>query len=118
MDRRVFLWRSLWVLLAAPAVGEARPAPKVNRIGWLTPSPGRQHDSFVGMFVEGLRERGWVEGQHFAIEIRGADRKPERFPELAADLVRAAGGPTHLDGDERLTRVGRYARGLASQRNP
>ena len=39
-------------------------------------------------FWPGLHELGWVEGQSIAIEWRWAEGKPERLPELAADLVR------------------------------
>jgi len=46
-----------------------------------------------------LRERGYIEGQNIAIEYRYAEGKPDRYPELAAELVRlkvdiivAAGG--------------------------
>jgi len=51
-----------------------------------------------------------VEGQNFAIDFRGADRKPERFPDLAADLVRVkvdvivtAGGPASLQAARNAT---------------
>ena len=41
---------------------------------------------------EGLRQElsklGWIEGKNIAIEYRFAEQKPERLPELAADLVR------------------------------
>ena len=39
-------------------------------------------------FRKGLRDLGWVEGRDFAIEARFAEGKPERLPELAAQLVR------------------------------
>jgi hypothetical protein len=59
------------------------------RIGFLvvspinpTPSPNRI------AFIQGLRELGWVEGSNLAIEMRGADGKPERLPGLVADLLR------------------------------
>ena len=35
-----------------------------------------------------LRERGYIEGQNIAIEYRYAEGKRDRFPELAAELVR------------------------------
>jgi putative tryptophan/tyrosine transport system substrate-binding protein len=34
-----------------------------------------------------LSKLGWVEGKNLAIEYRFAELKPERLPELAADLV-------------------------------
>jgi putative ABC transport system substrate-binding protein len=40
-------------------------------------------------FLEGLRDLGYVEGQTIAIEWKWAENKIERFPELAAELVRA-----------------------------
>ena len=39
-------------------------------------------------FLRGMQELGYVEGKHFVIEYRSADGLDERFPELAADLVR------------------------------
>ena len=35
-----------------------------------------------------LRERGYIEGQNIAIEYRYAEGKRDRYPELAAELVR------------------------------
>ena len=35
-----------------------------------------------------LRELGYIEGQNIAIEYRYAEGKPDRRPELAAELVR------------------------------
>src|SRR6202035_1896013 len=50
--------------------------------------------------LRGLRELGYVYGEQFVTEPRGAAGKPERFPGLAAELVRlqvdviVAAGPT------------------------
>jgi putative ABC transport system substrate-binding protein len=75
------------VLLAAPLAGQAQPAGKVWRIGVLS---GRvTAESPDGMaFRKGLRELGYVEGQHIAIEWRVSGGSAERLPALAAELVR------------------------------
>jgi putative ABC transport system substrate-binding protein len=38
--------------------------------------------------LRGLRERGYVEGQNLQIEYRSADGRADRFPDLAAEMVR------------------------------
>ncbi len=45
-------------------------------------------DSFTKELREGLRQLGFVEGQNLAFEFRSADGRPERLPELAAELVK------------------------------
>jgi putative ABC transport system substrate-binding protein len=59
-----------------------------------------------------LRERGYIEGQNIAIDYRYSDRKPERAPELAAELVRLkvdviiiAGGPTWVQAAKNATKT-------------
>jgi len=75
-------------LLAGPLPTEAQQAGKVYRIGWLhAGSPATGAGGFQAL-RQGLRERGWVEGQNIAIEGRWAEGKHERFPALAAELVR------------------------------
>jgi ABC-type uncharacterized transport system substrate-binding protein len=41
----------------------------------------------LGAFREGLRERGYVDGQNIVIETRAADGNIERYRSLAAELV-------------------------------
>jgi putative ABC transport system substrate-binding protein len=41
----------------------------------------------VDAFRQGLRERGYVEGQSIVIEYRSADGRIERFPQLANELA-------------------------------
>jgi putative ABC transport system substrate-binding protein len=54
----------------------------------------------VNALLGGLRELGYVWGEHFVTEPRGGEGKLERFPDLAAELVRlrvdviVAAGPT------------------------
>src|SRR3954468_15832400 len=39
--------------------------------------------------LEGFRQLGYVDGQNLSIEYRYAQGRPERLPELAADLVQS-----------------------------
>jgi putative ABC transport system substrate-binding protein len=41
----------------------------------------------VKALLQELSKLGWIEGKNFTIEYRYAERKTERLPELAADLV-------------------------------
>ena len=85
MDRRAFLG-ALGLFGAARAV-EAQSAGKVPRIGYLafdlTGGDPRPREAFL----QGLRDLGHVEGRTFVIEYRDAERKTERLPGLAAELV-------------------------------
>jgi putative ABC transport system substrate-binding protein len=42
----------------------------------------------VEAFRQGLRDLGWIEGQSIAVEVRTAEGKYDRLPDLAAELVR------------------------------
>jgi putative ABC transport system substrate-binding protein len=42
----------------------------------------------LDVFQQAMRALGWVEGQNLSLELRFAELKYERFPELAAELVR------------------------------
>ena len=74
-------------LLASPLAAAAQQPAKVPRIGVLYPGAARTLIPRMEGFRQGLRELGYVEGQNMAVETRSADGRPERFPELAADLV-------------------------------
>ncbi len=68
MDRRTFLAGTGSVLLAAPHVAHAQQAGKVYRIGWLAGAPNPPERWKV--FLDAMRERGWIEGQNFTTEFR------------------------------------------------
>ena len=77
---------ALCVALLLPVAATDAPAQQVAkgpRIGVLDASPG-----FEDAFHDGLRQFGYVEGKTITIEWRRAHAKAERFPELAAELVR------------------------------
>src|SRR5262249_47777734 len=67
---------------------QAQQAKKIPMIGVLRQSSAHVLWTQVEAFRQGLRERGYSEGQNIRIEYRFADQKPERLPELAAELVR------------------------------
>jgi putative ABC transport system substrate-binding protein len=73
-------------LLIAPPTAAAQPPGKVYRIGLLSAEPPLA--SRWGALLDGLRERGYHEGQNLVFERRFSDDHAERFPELAAELVR------------------------------
>ena len=62
-------------------------APRVARVGALYLGVA-DAESFRKELREGLAELGYAEGRNLAFEFRSADGRPERLPELAADLVR------------------------------
>jgi putative ABC transport system substrate-binding protein len=41
----------------------------------------------IDAFLQGLKDLGYVEGKNIRMEYRFTDRKPERLPEVAAELV-------------------------------
>src|SRR5262249_25642017 len=43
---------------------------------------------YIKALENGLHKQGWVEGRRLAFEHRYANLRPERFPDLAAELVR------------------------------
>jgi putative ABC transport system substrate-binding protein len=90
MDRRSFLATVAGGLLAAPLAAEAQLPAGVARIGWLLTGSFESPETRLlrDAFREGLRERGYVEGQNIVIEYRSADGKIERFPRLASELIR------------------------------
>lgn len=81
--RDVIAW--LAALAACPASGQAKDPP---RIGFLEAGSAAANRHFVDAFVRGLRERGYEEGRNVVIDVRWAEGRAERFPELLNDLLR------------------------------
>ena len=76
------------MLLAVGFPAAAQQVKKVPRIGYLSASDAARESSRVEAIRLALRELGYIEGQNIAFEYRYAAGKRDRFPELAADLVR------------------------------
>jgi ABC-type uncharacterized transport system substrate-binding protein len=88
VTRRAFLGSLTLGLLAAPLAAEAQPVGKVYRIGVLESTSPALNAANLAALQQELRELGYVERQNYAIEYRSADGRVERFPDLAAELVR------------------------------
>ena len=71
--------------LCLPVSGQQQK--KLHRLGVLLYSNPQTDPNFLA-FRDGLRELGYIDGQNLSFDYRFADGKPERLPDLAADLVR------------------------------
>ena len=86
--------RRTWILgaLAFAAVSAAarsiaqQPRVKLPRVALLTSPP--LPNPLVEAFRQGMRELGYVEGESVELDLRSAEGRPERFPALAADIVK------------------------------
>jgi len=86
MNRRELLIAICGVATFRPLQAEAQPAAKVPRIGYLgtdLTDVSRNQEALL----QGLRDLGYIEGRNLVIEYRDAQRKLERLPALAAELV-------------------------------
>ena len=87
MRRREFI-----TLLGGAAAGwsltaSAQTQPKIPRVGCAfvaTPAVAKHN---IEAFRQALRELGYVEGQTILLELRWAEGRAERIPELVAELV-------------------------------
>src|SRR5439155_17972545 len=88
MRNKIFCLALSAMLFALSSPAAAQQPKKVPQIGILTPVPVSARVNVFEAFRKGLRELGYIEGKNIAIEIRSAEGKQERFPALAAGLVR------------------------------
>lgn len=71
-----------------PLAARAQQAGKVWRIGFISGASRATVSEILDGFPQGMRELGYAEGKDFTIEWRFADGIYERFPGIAAELVR------------------------------
>jgi putative ABC transport system substrate-binding protein len=57
----------------------------VGVLGTVTAAEGQP---VVGRMIDALRDRGWTEGRNIAYELRWAEGKSERYPEMVAEFLR------------------------------
>jgi putative ABC transport system substrate-binding protein len=90
IGRRQFITLLGGAAAAWPLLVNAQPSAKIPRIGLMVTGSLESPEARVQLdaFRQGLRQLGYTEGRNIAIEYRGADARIERFPNLAAELVR------------------------------
>jgi putative ABC transport system substrate-binding protein len=88
MKRREFI-TLLGGAAAWPLAARAQQPERMRRIGFMVTGSlqSPEQRAMIEAFQQGLRERGYVDGQNIVIEYRSADGKIERFTELARELV-------------------------------
>jgi putative ABC transport system substrate-binding protein len=73
--------------VSRPRRVSAQEPGRTYRVGGLSVQP-RTAAHYVAVFDE-LRRAGFIEGQNLVVAGRGWEARPEQFPEMAAELVRA-----------------------------
>jgi ABC-type uncharacterized transport system substrate-binding protein len=69
-------------------MAQAQQPGKIFHIGYLDPTTVSGSAANLETFRQELSKLGWIEGKNLVFEYRFAENKPERIPELAAELVR------------------------------
>jgi putative tryptophan/tyrosine transport system substrate-binding protein len=112
MKKKITVLTLCAILFALCSSAGAQQPKKVFRIGYLVATDPATESARFEAIRQALRERGYLEGQNIASEYRYAERKQDRAPELAAELVRlkvdiivVAGGPTWVQAVKKATRT-------------
>jgi ABC-type uncharacterized transport system substrate-binding protein len=85
MRRREFI-TLVGAAAAWPVTVRAQP-PAMPVIGFMIASVQARSQQ-IAVFYAGLKESGYVEGQNVTVELRSAEGHFDRYPALAADLLR------------------------------
>jgi hypothetical protein len=86
MRRREFI-TLLGGAAAWPLDARAQQPGKPPTIGFLGTATPSGMSRWTAALAQRLGELGWIEGRTVAIEYRGAEGRPERYAEIAAEFV-------------------------------
>ena len=91
MRRREFI-AGLGGVAAWPVVARAQQREQMRRIGALLPAApdDAEYQSWIGAFLQGLAQLGWITGRNIRIETRWTKFDPEDTRKYAAELVALA----------------------------
>jgi putative ABC transport system substrate-binding protein len=88
MKRKIIVLTLCAMLFALSSSVAAQQTGKVARIGFLDNGTASGGAVLLEPFRQELSSLGWIEGKNITIEYGFGEQKPERVPELAAELVR------------------------------
>src|SRR4030095_14840015 len=75
-------------LVGAPLAATAHPPGKARRIGFVSMRSGPADNPHLDAFRQGLRDLGYQEGRDVVLEVRYADGKQGKLPDLVAEMIR------------------------------
>ena len=84
MRRRKFI-TLLGGAAASPFAAMAQEPGRTYHLGCLLPNPPNEYVAFF----DGLRRRGFIEGQNLTVEYRAYGQHVDLIPQYAAELVKA-----------------------------
>jgi putative ABC transport system substrate-binding protein len=87
MRRRDFI-TLLGGAAAWPLAARAQQPGKLPTIGFLGSTTPTIHGQWAAVFVQRLRELGWIEARNISIEYRWAEGRNDRAAEIASEFVR------------------------------
>jgi putative ABC transport system substrate-binding protein len=102
MRRRVFLCGSA-MIVAAPQAAKAQPGNKLPRVGYVQSEAAALaplHDAFL----QGLRERGWIDGRNMVFDWRKRDEEIADLVRLNSDVM-VLPNPYRLQAGLKLTKT-------------
>ena len=100
MRRRKFI-TLLGGAAAWPFAAMAQQAGRTYHMGCLLPSPPNEYVAFF----DGLRRRGFIEGQNLTVEYRAYGQHVDLIPQYAAELVKARVDVIAGSGDEAVRAI-------------
>ena len=87
MKKKFAVLLSVTLILFSFSLAPAQQPGKAPRIGMLVNGTPSSHKFHVDEFQQGLRDLGYAQGENVFFEIRYAEGKLDRLPELARELV-------------------------------
>jgi putative tryptophan/tyrosine transport system substrate-binding protein len=88
MRRNIAIWLLTTIPMVTVGHADAQQPGKIYRIGYLDPSTAAGSMTLLEAFRQELRKLGWIDGRNISVEYRFSEQRPERLPDLAAELVR------------------------------